>query len=708
MKNKLLFLFLFVSSFCFGQINKFNQGLYIGGNKVYVETTGPVEGVFSLHITLAIADATFSISEISLTNASAENLYTSDNKIWTVNILPTGAGDVTISVPSRSSNVFTVTINTDWKYLTQAATSDLYYEFRELISDHQVNILSTDPSLLDLSGNSINLSLLNSPTTALFLNVADINTDQMGARFTSTQALNTGTTGSSFFSRSSGFSVVFQVRSNDGQSTSTWAICGNRDATNTGLIFDVTTAGLLEIKYQGFVWRSTSAVFVNGVTGLHSFEAHFDFPNNTLTVYKDGSTVAGSFTTGNINTTNPASYACTRNFHIGSYNNDGGPLSNPETHQLTYFAITQLQTSNRAAIYNYLLNRDANLKLVATLTSAEGIKFPHDVKLSPDKRLLAISGKGDDLLTTVDGSFAIADISNPTSPSVPGYYSGQNNQQDGETVLWVNQWRVMHFCKTQVLMFDVSNPKNIRLVKTVTYSGSSVNGAVVSRLNPNYVFGANKGGYIQVFDVTNPDTFTLVGEYNSSGDGLGGCHDIDFTDDGMHIIVANRVTGSVDIGIYQVLNSDGSLISLGSWTLKGALSDATITDSNRARVLRGANAVSAVTVPASGTPYFYTADISNLTAPALLTSFDIIKAGTGLTFYRNRYSICTWTQGLRVFKTDIPSSIVQKAGYFNAFDYTAGNANFHDDDGWEVNGVHYIAVSAQTNNKILIFKLSRL
>jgi len=697
MKKLLLFLLLGLSITLKAQDGLIPQ--YFGNTKLFTSSTGNIEGIFSVRIAMPGPDPTLGIGDISVINGSAANLYSADSMFWDVNIIPNGAGDVSVSIPSRSSNTLTQTINTDWKFITQSSTSDIYYEFRELVGDNNTSILITDPGINDLSNNSRTLSLINSPAMTQLQTLSDVNVDQMALRCSTTSAVSIGSTGSSFLSRTSGFSVVFGIRSADGQGAG-WAICGNRDATNIGLIIDVTSAGNLEIKYQGFVWLSTSSVFVNNTTGLHYFSVDFDFPHSTLTVYKDNSTVPGSFTSGNISSTNPSSFACTQNFYIGTYNNNGSAFSNPIQNQITYFAITTLQSSGqRSSLYTYLTTREANIKLVATISDASFLKYPHDLLISDDKRYLYVSGKGDDVLTSIDGSLGIIDVTTPSSPVIAGGYSGHSDQVDGETVLILNPWRVMHFVNGSAMMFGVSYPQRTNLLSTVSHAGTVINGAV--RIG-NYVFGANKGGYINVFDVTNPDSFTLVGSYNSSGDGLGGCHDIDVTDDGQYIIVANRITGSADVGIYQVF-SGGSFIPIASWALKGSLISGTVTDTNRARILRGQNAVIA-----SASPLSYTIDISNLTSPSLGGTFDNTTFSSGLAVYRHRYDVVTWQVGIRLLDTSNINSLVQKAGYYNATTFTTGNASFHDCITWEKNGINYLAVAAQSSQRVAIFKINRL
>src|SRR5690606_7768104 len=141
--------------------------------------------------------------------------------------------------------------------------------------------------------------------------------------------------------------------------------------------------------------------------------------------------------------------------------------------------------------------------------------------------------------------------------SVIGGYARNGDQEDGETVLELSASRVMHFFEGGVHLFDVSNPALPSIVKTVSAGTGSVNGAIQVG---NYVLGANKGGTIDVFEVSDMDNFSLVGSYDAAlKDGAVRPHDIDITDDGEHIVVVTRpvppAKSTIDFAIYKVFDS---------------------------------------------------------------------------------------------------------------------------------------------------------
>lgn len=706
-------------------VSIFNGGTGKSNSVVLSSSASNVDGLFHVTVTFSEAVTGLSTSDFSVTNGTAEYLITESSSVYTLFVTPSSAGDVTISLPSNSvtpsnstSNTLTVTINSSWAFITKTSTANLYYDFRELVGLSSDVVTTQDPATKDLSLNGINLTPVNSPTIS--------NASSAGlvrAIDTSSRSYNTGVTGSTFLNTD--FSVNFRIRANDGQPSSVWYICGNSSPTgNIGLKISVQTNGKLKIEYQstaaGFVWDSTSAVFADGSTSDSYFDIHFDFTTDVLTVNQDGSAVAGSFTTGNISTTNPASYACTANLYLNTFNNNGTLSSDGSNIQhLYYFTITKLQGSSASGIRSYLEAKKPVLELVSTLSDATYLKNPHDVIIDTAGSKAYVSSKGSPTLTSVDGSFAIVDITNPASPSITGGYAGGGDQKDGETVLQLSSSRVLHFVDTKVHLFNVSNPASPTIVKTVSHTTGGtpdvVNGAVKIG---NYVFGANKSGYITVLDVSDIDNFTLVGNKDMNAlNSFNGPHDIDVCSDNEHIIFVSRRTGAEtnnQVGIVKVMNN-GSLITLASWSMVATINSTTTPDlssANRIRVI--GNTAIIHTLDSTG-KQIATYDISTLASPVykgqfLLTSNSAQQSSAGACTYRNKYTIAANGTGIRILDcTTDPTSIVQKAGYFNELDFTTtGTTNSHDIEWFRVSGQNYCIVTYQNNTKIGIFKINRI
>src|SRR5690606_23142824 len=86
-----------------------------------------------------------------------------------------------------------------------------------------------------------------------------------------------------------------------------------------------------------------------------------------------------------------------------------------------------------------------------------------------------------------------------------------------------------------------------------------------------YVFSANKGGHIDVFDVSDPDDFTLVGMYDTTApgdDAMTAPHDC--TNWGTtHIVFVNHsadgLGGEPAVAMIEVFDSNGDFIPIASW-----------------------------------------------------------------------------------------------------------------------------------------------
>lgn len=718
----LFLLFILISFSSFGQAT-FHSLLTDRNASVIISTDvdEPVDGAFEIDITFQVAVTGLTEADFTLTGCSMENLFTLDDINYTANILPDGTGDAVIFLPANKvtpvnalSNTLTVTVDEDFVFLTNPATSNVYYEFRELVGDNNTAIVAGDPGLRDLSGNARHLSLIGSPEITQLQGAADVALDKMALRIGPSpqvaSALSFGSTGSTFLDED--FSIQWECRANDGQVANIWFACGNFDGTNSGLRIDFGTTGLLRIRYQGFTWISTAAAAPNGATGLMHFDIHFDFTTDVLTVNKNGSAVAGSFTVSSMAATNPASYNCTANLYVGTQNNNGTTTQPTNATQLTYFAITKLQgTSRMASVRSYLQNRKATFEVVDELTDATYIDHPHDIIVSRFHERAYVSGKGDDGAIDQDGTFAIIDISDPTNLSVLGGYNGTDDQLDGETVLELSTDRVLHFFDGGVHLFNVSNPAAPTIVKTVSYIGLSINGAVV--VGDRYVIGANKGGYLQTFDfgagLSDIDNFTLVGSYDTTTDLDGdGPHDIDICADGEHVILCSRgddIAADYDFAIYKVMNA-GSLITMGSWTYASRLHNTSIYKANRSRVMVGLFGGMEVAV-LSCDPNFAVIDITTKSAPSILDTFDMTTFASGLHQFRQRWTIPTWQVGLRLLNVTDPTNIIQDAGYYNSTRFTVGNASFHDIDTFEKNGFTYLFVAAQSSSQVVAFKINR-
>src|SRR6185503_2522028 len=94
---------------------------------VSTDVSEPVEGIFDITIVFSQAVIGFALGDITVTNGTAEDLYTTDNITFTCNIIPSSGGNVVVSIAAGLvtptnlvSNTLTVTVQTEWAFLTKS------------------------------------------------------------------------------------------------------------------------------------------------------------------------------------------------------------------------------------------------------------------------------------------------------------------------------------------------------------------------------------------------------------------------------------------------------------------------------------------------------------------------------------------------------------------------------------------------------------
>jgi len=679
-----------------------------GSTVVLTSSASNVDGLFHLLATFNTPVSGLTVADFSVTNGSAEYLIEESTTVFRLMVMPDGVGDVQITLPSGSvspsnavSNTLTVTINTAWQYLTQSSTARLYYDFRELFDYHLAQIKSYDYALNDLSGNNRDLLKVSTPTVR---NIAGITDYRL---ITATGALSIQLTGSTIFN--SDFSVNFWLASDDGIQAQATRICGNQDGTNWGMNLAIESSGLLTIVYQGFTWQSTAAVMENGACA-HYFDIHFDFTNDVLTVNRDGSSVAGSFTVSNISAVNPASYNCTANFYIGARNNNGTTLQNINTAAyLKYFCVTGLQSSpTPSAIRTYLNAKKPTFELVDILTSTTLLKAAHHIDVNTIGTVAYVAGKGDASLFTVDGSFATIDLSDPTTLAILDSEASTGDLIDCRTSVIISSTRVIVFAQSLAILYDVSNPAAITRLHTLAYSGSSgisnyvsnVNGAIYMN---GYVFASNMDGGINVFTVTG-DVIALVGFYSTfTNDGIEAPLDLDQIDS-ENICICNIDAGA-NFAIYKVFNA-GALIPTASWTLRSSITNALLDSANRITV--NEESTIAMSHQNAGANTIVSINLSNLDAPAIIDDYSIgTNHSSGKVIYRNKYDIGADGEGIVMLNIS-SNPLSEIAGYFDRTNFTSSDRNTHETAWFINNNQNYVLATFQDDSKLACWKINRI
>ncbi|MDA1314176.1 MAG: hypothetical protein O2968_12625 [Acidobacteria bacterium] len=199
------------------------------------------------------------------------------------------------------------------------------------------------------------------------------------------------------------------------------------------------------------------------------------------------------------------------------------------------------------------------LRLVGLLHDDQALIRPHDVELQGN--LAFVAGKS--------GSLAVIDISDPAEPKVLSAIVGPQTIEDAETVLPMGDTLLLGTRSFHAV--DIRDPAKPELTKTIT------DRAVIDKINGMakrglYVFTANKTGFVNVFDVSNPadpklhDTLNTVERAAQTKP-----HDIAAFGD--RIVVVDSATGaSAAVQVYRVADeATHELLPAEKWEIEGSV-----------------------------------------------------------------------------------------------------------------------------------------
>lgn len=234
---------------------------------------------------------------------------------------------------------------------TLAKTAHIYYDFTQLTGANGAAISNGNVGLNDLSGNGHHATIVGTPVVRdLTVSAEVIKTLQDS----STNCVNTGVTGATFMGAD--FDIYFVLQSADGlPDAATMSICGGIHPTNIGPNVYLDTSGFLGINFgttSGVLnYRTTSAVWGNGVTNPALFRIRFSYTNTNIEIYKNGVLLTAGYVSGSFASITGSQVATdfTTNIYIGALNNNGTPTSNPNTSSFLKFAIVTGQASTGAA-----------------------------------------------------------------------------------------------------------------------------------------------------------------------------------------------------------------------------------------------------------------------------------------------------------------------------------------------------------------------
>jgi hypothetical protein len=214
--------------------------------------------------------------------------------------------------------------------------------------------------------------------------------------------------------------------------------------------------------------------------------------------------------------------------------------------------------------------------VASVLVHEEAFARPHDIELSGD--FAFVPGKG--------GSLAIVDISDPAKPSLCWHRRDPQELDEAETVL-VDQDRL--FLGTHDFhSIDVSNPAAPVFTSKVSDRKriTRINGMV---RRGDTVFAASKHGWLDAFDISDPDNPVLAGAFDlRTAHDIGYPHDVDLYGD--YAVVVDPHGFGRDgkpgrIALVRVFDAKSKqLLPADRWKIAGILTTPELAGANRVEV----------------------------------------------------------------------------------------------------------------------------
>lgn len=242
--------------------------------------------------------------------------------------------------------------------------------------------------------------------------------------------------------------------------------------------------------------------------------------------------------------------------------------------------------------------------VAAILDHEQALAGAHDVELAGP--LAVVAGKG--------GAVAIVDVAEPTRPKLLWHKQDEKALFDAETVL-IDGPR-LYLGTVDFFSIDITNPSQPK------FDAKLADRPRIDRINGfarrgNYVLAANKEGFINAFDVSQPDRPKLFGAAKVDASGIGSPHDLDVMGD--FAVVADpqgfgRRGRDGKLGVVRIADEKThDLLATDQWTIAGVLESPQLRGANRVRVLGNYALVAASSKLVQ--PHFVSVDLSNPARP---------------------------------------------------------------------------------------------
>lgn len=232
-----------------------------------------------------------------------------------------------------------------------------FWDLTRLTGANGAAISNGNAGLVDYSGNGHTATIVGTPVVRdITVNSETIKT----LHDSSTNCIDTGLTGAGIFDTS--FDIFMVVQMQDGIPVATQNILGGIKPTNIGINVYVDTSGRWGLSFGTtsgvFNWRTTAAVFANGVNETAIVRIRVNFAS-VVAIHKNGVSLAGGFVSGTISSPvlSEVNTDFTTNIYIGSLNNNGTATTNADINSILKVVFLPLQGLSPSLYVNeYLLD----------------------------------------------------------------------------------------------------------------------------------------------------------------------------------------------------------------------------------------------------------------------------------------------------------------------------------------------------------------
>jgi len=313
--------------------------------------------------------------------------------------------------------------------------SRFFYDFTEITGANGAAISNGNAGLNDMGPNNLDAVIVGTPV------VRDLSLRYGSTVKTlqdnSTNAVSIGVNGQTIFNSS--FELWFVYETQDGNPSATMNWFGGIIPSNQGVNVFLGANGTLSIAYgvssSFFQYTTTSDLWNNNVNGLSLVRIRVDFTTDDVAIYDHGYEIVGSMLSGTIVGKDPTAFANTSNIYIGSVNNNGTTVTNPNTSSILMAGCFGLLTDDEALyVQSYMYEKTFKWQDEVSILSVEdaGVRRADFIdEITNGNGLAALSYSS--IATSYTGAMHICNSTNLTGEGLIDKIQYQMNDVDGYT-----------------------------------------------------------------------------------------------------------------------------------------------------------------------------------------------------------------------------------------------------------------------------------